>query len=345
VSVLLILVFFFLKSDATFEGTNSQHSNNVTIGYSPITISEVLWSKNWGNVVSNSCKLPENYYSQSTETAHPASYFVDQLRGKNCTGIIWIRQNSFMQNNDLERFIEAITQIPLANPFTLISTDGDNTIPSNLKNKNSLLNNPLLQNWFTQNIESNTKYPKLKPVPIGFDLHTQFDDTMGVGQKALDVMLDIRKNVVPQRRLSVLISLRLTGPDRGNAIAAIQSCSNLTVEIVTPSCSGLSCQSKISSSDRYKRKELFEHFNSIAFGLSPQGNGKDCHRTWEMFFFGMVPIVRTSELDPLYLSHDLPVIILKEWKDFCHIDFKSEYERLKKKLPIPIEKFMLKNWN
>ncbi len=44
---------------------------------------------------------------------------------------------------------------------------------------------------------------------------------------------------------------------------------------------------------------------------SPVGNGRDCHRTWELLFFGVVPIVRTSTLDALY--DNLPVIIVSEW--------------------------------
>jgi hypothetical protein len=40
----------------------------------------------------------------------------------------------------------------------------------------------------------------------------------------------------------------------------------------------------------FSRKELFEEYSTNIFGLSPFGNGKDAHRTWEMLFFGMIPI-------------------------------------------------------
>jgi hypothetical protein len=38
-----------------------------------------------------------------------------------------------------------------------------------------------------------------------------------------------------------------------------------------------------------------------------------------MLFFGMVPIVKTCPLDPLYTG--LPVLIVKEWTDICQEGF------------------------
>ena len=57
--------------------------------------------------------------------------------------------------------------------------------------------------------------------------------------------------------------------------------------------------------------------------MSPQGNGLDCHRTWEALILKTIPIVRTSSLDPLY--EGLPVVVVHEWcvracvrvGDFC----------------------------
>jgi hypothetical protein len=46
----------------------------------------------------------------------------------------------------------------------------------------------------------------------------------------------------------------------------------------------------------------------------------------------------------MFLHNDLPIIILNDWNDYCKIDFKKEYERLKGKFPIPLEKFTMKYW-
>jgi hypothetical protein len=49
------------------------------------------------------------------------------------------------------------------------------------------------------------------------------------------------------------------------------------------------------------------------FWLSPRGNGIDCHRTWEALYLGRIPIVESSEIDILF--QDLPVFIVKDWKE------------------------------
>ena len=52
------------------------------------------------------------------------------------------------------------------------------------------------------------------------------------------------------------------------------------------------------------QKYLFDLANS-KFVLSPEGNGIDCHRTWEALLMGAFPIVKTSYLDVLYEEKDL----------------------------------------
>src|ERR1700722_11865528 len=49
------------------------------------------------------------------------------------------------------------------------------------------------------------------------------------------------------------------------------------------------------------------------FVLSPQGNGLDCHRTWEALYMGCIPIVKNSLLNDLY--EDLPVVIVDDWAE------------------------------
>lgn len=41
------------------------------------------------------------------------------------------------------------------------------------------------------------------------------------------------------------------------------------------------------------------------FMLSPPGNGKDCHRTWESLYLKCIPIVLK---DPMYDAFDLPIL-------------------------------------
>lgn len=82
--------------------------------------------------------------------------------------------------------------------------------------------------------------------------------------------------------------------------------------------------------------ELFRGYTRHRFGLSPPGNGIDCHRTWEMLFFGMIPVVESGSLDPLFAQFDLPVIAVKNWTELCNIGFLDEqYQRVRHLLPLP----------
>lgn len=55
------------------------------------------------------------------------------------------------------------------------------------------------------------------------------------------------------------------------------------------------------------------------FVLSPQGNGLDCHRTWEALYWGAVPVVARGTLLP-DLVESLPILEVPSWDDFFHLD-------------------------
>lgn len=60
-------------------------------------------------------------------------------------------------------------------------------------------------------------------------------------------------------------------------------------------------------------EQLYEVALTFRFMVSPHGVGLDCYRTWEALYLGMIPIVKTSNLDSMY--EDLPVLIVKDWTE------------------------------
>lgn len=78
------------------------------------------------------------------------------------------------------------------------------------------------------------------------------------------------------------------------------------------------------------RLDYIKTLSEYAFALSPFGHGLDCHRTWEILLMRTIPIVETSQLDPLF--EQLPVVIVKNWQEITE-------ENLEKWLPIYAEKF------
>jgi hypothetical protein len=47
------------------------------------------------------------------------------------------------------------------------------------------------------------------------------------------------------------------------------------------------------------------------FVICPEGNGLDCHRTWEALLMGAIPVIKHSTLDPLF--EGLPVLLVDSW--------------------------------
>jgi hypothetical protein len=48
------------------------------------------------------------------------------------------------------------------------------------------------------------------------------------------------------------------------------------------------------------RKEFYKTLNKTKFVICPFGAGKDTHRVYEALFFGAIPIIKSSFLDPMY---------------------------------------------
>ena len=58
------------------------------------------------------------------------------------------------------------------------------------------------------------------------------------------------------------------------------------------------------------------------FVVSPNGNGIDCHKTWEALYLKTIPIV-TKSINSLHYSH-LPIVFIDDWSNFNIHDFSIE---------------------
>lgn len=76
-------------------------------------------------------------------------------------------------------------------------------------------------------------------------------------------------------------------------------------------------------------KEFRDYLLDLArskFVLSPEGNGIDCHRTWEAMLVGSIPIITSSKLDCLF--EDLPVVIINDWAEITEEFLQEKYEEM-----------------
>ena len=88
-------------------------------------------------------------------------------------GTLWVRLGSGARTRtDLDVVAESLGA--LSAPVVLVTGDGDRAVPSSYADATvrALLASPMVERWLTQNYDGTVAHPKLRPVPIGLDLHT-----------------------------------------------------------------------------------------------------------------------------------------------------------------------------
>jgi hypothetical protein len=219
--------------------------------------------------------------------------------------------------------------------FKLVTNNSDATLPDDYENEcKVILSCQFLIHWFSQNWIGD--HLKITRIPIGLDYHTLVPPApkfawskkanryhaWGLMKKSIDQerdLLDIKIASSPfwQRELkcySNYFSMRNT---RYGSTERVEANSVITKEI---------CYTE----DRYiDRIECWKHMSTCVFVVSPFGNGLDCHRTWEALCLGCIPIVKSSGIDSLF--KDLPVWIVKNWKEVTLENMKQKVEEFKDK--------------
>lgn len=65
-------------------------------------------------------------------------------------------------------------------------------------------------------------------------------------------------------------------------------------------------------------QSYFNGMRDSIFVVSPQGNGLDCHRTWEALYSGCIPVVTQGTLSRT-ITNDLPFLIVDSWEAFSYM--------------------------
>lgn len=61
-----------------------------------------------------------------------------------------------------------------------------------------------------------------------------------------------------------------------------------------------------------RQKQYYKTLKRSIYSICPQGEGIDTHRVYESIYLGVIPIVLSSPLDPMYST--MPVKIVKDWE-------------------------------
>lgn len=73
------------------------------------------------------------------------------------------------------------------------------------------------------------------------------------------------------------------------------------------------------------QKEYLKDLSQYKFIISPEGNGIDCHRTWEALYLKVVPIVDRN-VTTEYFSKYFPMVLIDDWNNFKLDDVLEIYE-------------------
>jgi hypothetical protein len=256
-----------------------------------------LWSKG----ISQYCDFrgEEPYWLDETESCQPENFFRRYYAGAN--GLVWVRLSTQSRDklpSDLDNFVRGALPT-IQNPFVLITTDGDASVPSDIRpvTVDALLNCPWLVSWYTQNYDGYV-HSKLAPFPIGLDLHTP---RFCASPRSLIAQLEhIRTRRLPLNKtpLKVFCDLEVScaSEERRIVAATLRNCSH--VDFLRK---------------RLSQNAIWRRYAEYPFVLSAAGNGLDCHRTWELLYMGSIVIIKTSSLDKLF--EGLPVVIIKDWNE------------------------------
>ena len=217
--------------------------------------------------------------------------------------IIWIRSGSNKNPNissDLDLFAKNLDKIKKHS--ILVTSDGDRPIPGSYSDETvtKILDCDYIIKWYTQNYDMTNLHHKFRHIPIGFDLHSSW------------MLIDND----PYKKSLFMLNSRLTITDKYENYVLSDTHTNITNPIRRTLFEKIKSNSFIKfTSKRMSFEDITKLYNQFLFVLSPEGNGLDCHRTWELFMAGCIVIVKKSSLDKMYIENKLPVVILDNWDE------------------------------
>ena len=83
--------------------------------------------------------------------------------------------------------------------------------------------------------------------------------------------------------------------------------------------------------------DILDHF----FVVCPEGNGVDCHRTWETLLLNRVPVVLRRNNDKMY--HGLPVLLIDSWEQLTERFLLSQRDLFARQ-PYSVDKLRFNYW-
>jgi len=187
----------------------------------------------------------------------------------------------------------------LDNKFIIITHNCD----INIDNVDNLPNNVI--KWFAQNI--NCVDDRLESIPIGLENSIWYPHVQK--QKKIYNKVTEPKNIMNLVYMNHNINTNVK--ERIAPFDALNGKKFVTTEIRS---NGVDFENYIN--------KIYNH----KFVVSPEGNGIDCHRTWETLYLNSIPLMKKNINNQYYT--DLPICLVDEWEDVTEDFLNKEYERI-----------------
>ncbi len=210
----------------------------------------------------------------------------------------------FVKIDFTQSFFEKMHPL-IMRPYTLITHNGDRAVDENLAKS---IDSKIIR-WYAQNVSVDN--PKILPIPIGLENLDYYNHGVISRIKKIQQTEHIKKD-------AILFGFTLdTNPNERSA--------------------ALSSLLKTKTAEQIKKrltaKQYCKKLTEYKFVASPQGNGIDCHRTWEAMYLKTVPIVKNSYLTRFFYTIGLPLYLVEDWEEVCSLDEKKLAEIYKKLFP------------
>jgi hypothetical protein len=238
---------------------------------------------------------------------------------KYCKKIIYIGENNdnmeeiinnskifFTKMDWINYFIHVIMPL-IKHPFILVTHNSDFMSGEH----NVILKNNLLIKWYGENM--NVITDKTECLPIGLE-NQMWNRTN------FEIIDKFKSN--PKTKFLYLNFNLNTNPTRQNIMNKLLS-------------------NNFKKNDNKNWNEYMEELSEYKFAISPQGNGVDCHRTWECLYLGVIPIVTKSCCMSFF--KDLPILFVDNYDCINESYLLEEYEKIQNKQFI-LDKLNINYW-
>lgn len=209
----------------------------------------------------------------------------------------------FVRGDMLKKFFEKIHS-KINAKYILISQNADNNIH---KEFDKYINEKVIH-WFSQNLLFDNK--KVSPIPIGL-VNSRYSADIQIIKK-----IQLKSY---NKKSKIVLSFNT---HMGRLVIKNKLEKLLFTEDLPPT-------------DKFN---YYEKIASYKFVASPEGNGIDCHRTWEAMHLKCVPIVLRNTTTAFFEQIGLPILTIENWDEVEKFDenfLENKYRELESKFSSP----------